>query len=274
MIEYTKKRRVRAVILAMLIVPLIYLSALARNKTEFPHSDHLEEASCAECHLSGKGKEPEIPDQKSCTECHDDGKEESVTGNAPFQESYPFTFSHTAHTIQECQTCHIISETGLPATPSYTECSMCHKAINKKMTCSQCHTSVVTIPLNHNGPWNRTHGKRTDFGNDVQGHGKDCRICHGSSACQSCHRDNKPSSHTGFFRVRGHGLKADIEKESCSVCHQEASCVRCHRETRPLNHKGTWRTTHGLAIPGGVSGASGKCSLCHSTASCTECHTH
>jgi hypothetical protein len=63
-----------------------------------------------------------------------------------------------------------------------------------------------------------------------RGHVYDCNSCHVDDACRKCHQLNRPKSHTGFWRIRGHGIKGLAERESCINCHVQTFCIRsvCH----------------------------------------------
>jgi len=138
-------------------------------------------------------------------------------------------------------------------------------------TCTDCHGKDRFLPSYHKpaGKWKVRHGTRVGTmvwpdrreGNLVKpGHVYDCDACHAQDACRKCHQLNRPQNHTGFWRIRGHGIRAIAEREPCHNCHVETFCVRCHQRTRPINHVGNWRHTHGRAL---ASGYFERCSVCH-----------
>ena len=57
-----------------------------------------------------------------------------------------------------------------------------------------------------------------------------CSLCHQPSECTDCHSVELPESHDNFFRRRGHGLIASMDRQSCATCHDSDSCDRCHQE--------------------------------------------
>jgi hypothetical protein len=138
-------------------------------------------------------------------------------------------------------------------------------------TCIDCHGEERFLPSYHKpaGKWKRRHGHRVNTmvrpdrtSRDIvkPGHVYDCNACHVDDRCRKCHQLNRPDSHTGFWRIRGHGIVGMAERDSCAYCHVESFCVRCHRTTRPINHVGKWRTNHGLAV---AAGGIESCWICH-----------
>ena len=145
------------------------------------------------------------------------------------------------------------------------------KEMAQERTCIDCHDEARFFPSYHKpaGKWRKRHGFRVNtmvrpdrkLWNIVEpGHVYDCGACHMDDQCRKCHQLTRPDSHTGFWRIRGHGIKAIAERDSCAYCHVEVFCVRCHRTTRPINHVGKWRTNHGLAV---ASGGYERCWVCH-----------
>lgn len=139
------------------------------------------------------------------------------------------------------------------------------------ISCEECHDGRIFLPSYHFSGWRIRHGKMKK--NQYQEeHGKQCDDCHQKNACIDCHKKRKPRSHTSFFRIRGHGLKADMDRQSCATCHKESFCIRCHQHTKPMNHKGNWLQRHGYMIPAGQLKNIGKCNVCHSAGWCLSCH--
>lgn len=94
-----------------------------------------------------------------------------------------------------------------------------------------------------------------------------CERCHGADACTTCHRLNKPASHTGGWKTIFHGKEAARDRRKCTVCHEGAYCQRCHQE-RPPSHGDNFRNRHA----GVASGDQGACMFCHRPAFCAGCH--
>ncbi len=240
----------------------------------FPHSKHLDNFNCSNCHTSeGPSNEPSYPIVDLCFSCHKDTLWEKVLPLGRLETNALFKFSHQIHSEQKCRICHVITEDTSPTLLNQADCEKCHFDNQIEMDCSKCHKNNF-LPSYHNGAWRRTHGINFNRTTDSARHGHNCKMCHRPPECATCHQTRKPVSHNGFFRMRGHGLKAEIERKSCGTCHKEIFCIKCHRGTKPLNHKGIWKYSHGLtlAIPGGRGGPIGKCSVCHDIRWCASCH--
>jgi len=173
-----------------------------------------------------------------------------------------------------------------------------HEVHQSEVKCRDCHHMYSNIPYNHFPDENKCldcHDE-TDFDfhsrppltksfqskfSHLEHRKYSCQQCHHvtsmplpalSANCKNCHKRQQPNWHTGFFRIRGHGIQAQINSNKCSFCHQSSFCVRCHRSTKPMNHKGNWASLHGKAIPGGYGGNISNCSTCHKTTWCIRCH--
>jgi len=146
-------------------------------------------------------------------------------------------------------------------------------------------------PATHKGNWSENHG--VDAQLDLRESGKTgtvCLTCHEKSDCIACHTMRLPRDHNNFWRTRGHGLTADINRERCLACHRQDYCIRCHNETAPRSHSGAWRTRHctWCHFASGIKPADG-CGVCHkiaphasrpsphppigATTNCSVCHT-
>jgi hypothetical protein len=131
--------------------------------------------------------------------------------------------------------------------------------------CAVCHKQIRTDqkPPSHQLAWTRLHGDTVrNAGSKIENR---CRLCHTEASCSTCHREQAPANHTGFWRYRGHGVAVDTNRSSCAVCHRSDFCDRCHRETAPQSHTGSWGGTknrHCLSchLSGGLVR---PCSLCH-----------
>ncbi len=158
------------------------------------------------------------------------------------------------------------------SSPDEKICRTCHKKNQVKVNCIGCHSEKRILPTYHKNAWDKRHGLIREKFSLTQEHGGECKDCHVDRHCASCHNKEKPKSHNGFFKIRGHGLKAEMKSESCKTCHTEAFCIRCHRSTQPINHIGNWENNHGHVIPGGRSGNIKKCAVCHTHSHCNSCH--
>lgn len=156
--------------------------------------------------------------------------------------------------------------------------------------CRDCHEKDRFFPTNHKpaGKWRKRHGfranvlvfpDRREWNRVKTGHAYDCSNCHVDDQCRKCHQLTRPDSHNGFWRIRGHGIRAVAERESCTVCHIETFCIRCHKTTKPINHVGNWNILHQRAV---ARGQAERCWVCHprviyrvrvgNTPECNVCH--
>lgn len=250
----------------------------------FSHEPHLERGvPCESCHRASEGDRAGMPTWGTCHVCH---------GANPRRESYPFELEiqrydsstpfiaeptaafdlHAAHETHEragvpCSACH--GDTGEPSLGAVDakRCNDCHAERSAPRECATCHQRLrkdVPPPSHAGTGWMQVHGQEARMGH-VSGHGNLCELCHAETDCMDCHRVTPPATHTEFFRQRGHGLVALIDREECSTCHQEHFCLACHREERPRSHHragwGGMTSIHCLSChePGGQS----ACEVCH-----------
>jgi nitrate/TMAO reductase-like tetraheme cytochrome c subunit len=160
------------------------------------------------------------------------------------------------------------------------------------LQCRDCHGQARFLPSYHRpaGKWKRRHGHKVNtlVKPDIRikkeipiepGHVYECGLCHVDDACRKCHQLNRPKDHTGFWKMRGHGIRARAQRETCANCHNEVFCIRCHKTTKPYNHRGNWKGLHPRAVSGGHTQ---RCSVCHprivtkvhvgNSPECTPCH--
>jgi hypothetical protein len=141
------------------------------------------------------------------------------------------------------------------------ECAVCHREIRKDIPPASHEFTTDRPPRSHQRIWREVHGQ---VSRDSKQSKDRCSLCHTQETCSECHRREMPSSHTGFWRYRGHGVAVDMNRSSCAVCHRSDFCDRCHRETAPRSHVGGWGaprdnhcySCHGLARSQG-------CAMCH-----------
>ncbi len=107
--------------------------------------------------------------------------------------------------------------------------------------CSFCHSEWRrdVKPGSHKQMWRVTHGEEIKFGISKES-AYYCKACHEEDLCVRCHLVEKPRSHTEFFRTRGHGIEAEINRERCTTCHRQDFCIHCHADTRPRSHTASW----------------------------------
>lgn len=175
-----------------------------------------------------------------------------------------------------------------------------HASIDKDTQCIDCHdnfSSASSKPGSHTGPaWLRSHGSFAQLKYGMQ-HENVCYRCHTEATCSSCHQAETPENHTEFWKQRGHGAMAGLNRSSCMSCHKDVQfCESCHAETRPPSHNASWGNTSNnhcyssCHYPISSVGAQ-ECRTCHSstpshdsapnrpsnglhadTADCASCH--
>lgn len=178
-------------------------------------------------------------------------------------------FSHRAHyeAEKECEECHHGMETSDAVDPGVRvtkdECYACHT--EQATDCEYCHKEIRKdwAPPSHRRDWMRQHGiiVRNAMHEDPS---ERCGLCHQQNDCDSCHRIEEPRNHTNYWRLRGHGVAAAMDRERCATCHQTDICQRCHSSTRPRDHVptfGSTMNTHCLKCHAPVS--SERCGTCH-----------
>jgi len=251
-----------------LFIVLIVITYAWAQTNSFPHEIHISEMSCLDCHTKNKNGTPQNPEQSVCMNCHDEDITLPSRMNQSISQLSQIDFSHEVHQNQSCDSCHRLSDT-IMKKPDKTNCFSCHTQQSTAFQCKSCHKDHPIKPLYHTKEWQIHHR----FNNIPQSlHGYQCDACHGHDACISCHKRTAPIWHTGFFKFQGHGIRADMNRQSCETCHENQFCIRCHRTTKPKNHRGRWISTHGRAIPGGFGGQIGGCGTCHTPTTCMQCH--
>lgn len=213
--------------------------------TRFPLAGAHRKAPCALCHNAGTSKQRPRPV----------GQWRSA-GVPSLDRSFPKPKSR-------CSACHSDPHRGYVA----SDCSSCHTTVHFAVLAGPPARAI--LPGTHKGAWLSRHAALPSHDWELGAEGRNCSVCHGTPTCKSCHRSQRPRSHTGLWRLRTHGAAASFDPTPCRVCHTSASCTQCHRTTTPVNHRGAWATLHGYAAGG--FGAS-NCSVCHSRLDCNQCH--
>lgn len=275
---------------AVVVVGCAVLDAVGGGEEprRFDHRVHVvdEGLDCFLCHLGAEDdEEPGMPALGQCRLCHDEPEteadpdptrwtydDEGNLAHASFSAlSGEVVFSHLAHVERgaTCADCHgdvgESTEITSDAAVSMAACVDCHERTEAPGDCATCHTEIDTnwTPPNHLLGWQRAHGpvscERSDRAADQ------CELCHSDQSCTSCHLETPPSSHTNYWRRRGHGALAALDRDSCATCHTRDSCQECHSQSRPMSHVGLWggkRNNHcvGCHLP---SSMEESCFLCH-----------
>lgn len=218
------------------------------------HATHLEEMSCTECHMGGKGlASMGMPAKDSCQDCHDeaDHSKKEVAScykchNKPIRKPLRIkpaayadvSFNHSKHNVtsDNCSVCHggVASTMGLSeiALPEKEEtCQKCHEDdIGRADGCGKCHTlqRMNRKPASHDRSWKRFHGDsaRDEFYDKSW---YNCMFCHQEAQCDSCHGQEQPRNHTEMWYRKTHAISASVDRMRCAVCHQEDICIRCHK---------------------------------------------
>lgn len=285
-------RRSRVVPAIVVLLPLAVAGCAlllgAEETVAFSHRIHVgdEELECSDCHRTAEtADEPGMPTLRQCQLCHEEkdaDKPPERRAGALFDAGgfratrrsalgEEIVFSHRAHVakVEDCGACHEGIATNdridMAIAVDMDECMACHTKVNAPNDCATCHARIRmdAAPHTHDGNWLRAHGKVVRARSEARV--DQCTMCHTSEAtCTACHQDTPPAGHDNYFRRRGHGVIARMDRESCAACHRTDSCDRCHSESRPLNHTGAWgslRNTHCISchLPLGSS----ECSVCH-----------
>lgn len=259
----------------------------------FSHRVHVEDQGldCADCHAKWeKDDDPGMPRAAQCALCHSEldaekapelkvatlfeGGKYKVT--AASRQSDEIVFSHRSHATRglECAACHAevakddgqLYARGAELRMSMDGCLECHDSNKgpKQDNCTACHVEIRSgvAPPSHLANWKRYHGTVVRGRSSVRS--DQCALCHKPSECTDCHHIELPENHNNYWRRRGHGLTASMDRASCETCHDSDSCRRCHEETRPLSHTGGWgdpRDRHCLGCHEPLR--STTCGVCH-----------
>ena len=223
-----------------------------------------------------------MPAKEACLDCHGEGKKPfekeiaALPASAwkPYSDIPDLSFSHARHAKASvaCKECHgeiaASGEVTEAFRPREEACRTCHEARSVEASCRTCHfeTRMDRKPSSHTASWERTHGLEARGAGRIV-HGSTCDRCHGDDACARCHRERAPHDHNETWRVRTHGLVAEIDRDRCAACHTEDMCVRCHLsgDVLPRSHRrGSWGAPRAM-----------HCLSCHDSpelSSCSACH--
>ena len=259
----------------------------------FSHRLHTEEEGleCGDCHSRAEDSEdPGMPRPAQCAICHNGLDEKKpaehrvttlfegdrfLTAHAG-RQSDEIVFSHQQHATRgvDCAACHAevarddgsLAQLGDKMRMSMDACVDCHETGGgpKLEDCAACHVEIRAgvAPPSHRANWKRYHGSvvRGRFAERSD----QCALCHKASECTDCHHVELPENHNNYWRRRGHGLTASMDRQSCATCHDSDSCQRCHEEIRPQSHVG------GFGAP-----QDRHCLGCHEplrSTTCSVCH--
>jgi hypothetical protein len=258
----------------------------------FNHQAHLDRGvGCLDCH-GGAEREAHagMPAKDFCMNCHEDLDKDpqkplekkvawflDAKGDPVWsqftRQSEEIRFSHQPHAEKKvaCSSCHagIEKDTGLrPGLMlRMATCVECHeKSASAYNRCEDCHDRITrtTRPSNHDRLWTKLHGPCSRLGAGVAT-ANDCAMCHEKDSCATCHQSQAPENHNAFWRLRGHGIAASVDRVRCQTCHTSDGCNRCHQETAPMSHTAGWdcpRNRHCTSCHVPLQ-TSGSCFVCH-----------
>lgn len=257
---------------ALGIASCALMNADAEEVYAFSHRLHVEGQGidCSVCHKTdGDAPLPTMPGPGLCLLCHKEGdaaKPQERRIHVLFDDDVfrathasrlgeEIVFDHRAHLArdQDCASCHtgIASNERLTTADAITmeDCVACHSRYRPEEACSVCHERIDQRwePESHQREWTAMHGPLVRSGTTLEA-GR-CELCHTEATCVQCHQEQKPQNHDNFWRIRGHGVAASIDRQNCWTCHRDDYCQRCHMEVQPISHTGTFgspRNTHCL----------------------------
>ncbi|MCD6326073.1 cytochrome c3 family protein [bacterium] len=263
------------------------LSPAGAGRFPFSHDVHVTKLGqdCESCHPGCReSNDAGMPKLAACKTCHR-GAEQYAKYIEPFVRDGRLSlstvtnvpedviFSHKLHSGKgiNCESCHrgITGSGAITAElkVSKDDCLSCHGKANLSSECQICHKVINRewAPPSHARGWERAHGyavrESRDFPSEYR-----CKMCHLDSECQSCHQTQQPRDHTNFFRRRGHGIAAGMDRRRCLTCHKTDLCTSCHESNAPRTHTGSFgspRSRHCLMCHFPLSGQS--CFVCHKT---------
>jgi hypothetical protein len=232
--------------------------------------------TCTACH-----EERRVMNVEDCSRCHIEGYEKLE----PLNHITGWMTTHGKDLSREiidsdCRICHA---------PEFdNSCTTCHHEkkyiVEKKGKdyCASCHGKGfdTTRPKDHTVFWNTNHGKGL-MQAEID---EECNLCHtpqNDNDCLSCHKMESPKNHTTAWRIRSHGNRAQLDRESCTVCHDQSECISCHTTNEPFSHTGLWGSPYerhciNCHMEGGnyASGAVGSnCTFCHQSSDVWMEHT-
>lgn len=257
----------------------------------FPHDVHVRDRqlACTFCHVTVLTADmPSMPPPELCAPCHDAIDAEKPADRrieafyepggryrraAPGGLTEEIVFAHRAHAglaQLPCDRCHgeIAASAHMPTEPVAWKraCMDCHAAYGRDNSdCAGCHRQIDRDwrPPSHDGSWTGHHGWVVR--SQDRASANRCELCHdAATSCQACHQTVAPRDHNQYFRLRGHGVMAAIDRSRCHVCHRTDTCEQCHSATRPLSHRGGFgdplqRHCTQCHFPLGDNG----CAVCH-----------
>ncbi len=247
----------------------------AQAAPAFDHVLHIDQGlECQTCHMPGDESEPILPTITVCGDCHDDGEVALPIRKAASGE-VDWSFSHDFHIDDvglECADCHQgvidgkVSKSGRWS-PGMHSCQSCHRDNGVEQVCADCHSRLDkdvrpgpqdSVLLDHTVSWNLRHGEIARASDEL------CSYCHETPKdCISCHLDIPPRSHNRLFKIKTHGIEAEIDRDNCQSCHiQQDFCSVCHEQVKPRSHSA------GFGNPSNV-----HCDTCHEPLADTTCYT-
>ena len=237
------------------------LATYKKRPAKFSHKVHVVKQSidCEDCHTQAKDADHAgMPTLGTCSLCHSSDEDAAkyikpfeIDGKISWTEATKIPdevkFSHKLHAEKgaACEECHkgIKDSDGISrkVRVDMDGCLKCHNPKKIAADCKTCHKDVDKKwkPASHEHNWKRMHGQ-VARANVVPPMENRCSLCHTDNTCAACHKDTPPDNHNNFWRLRGHGVQARVDRDSCATCHRTDFCDRCHFETKPISHTGGW----------------------------------
>jgi hypothetical protein len=245
------------------------------HQKDDPHRGRLGK-DCGKCHIPAKGA-PKFQHERMthfqrtdahrrtpCSLCHSSRPRKASAAVLARLRQSPPPLDRTFPIVgRRCADCHADPHKG----EAGTRCEACHNTVSWAQVVGTGARGVK--PRDHRGAWLRSHADLPMNDRDPGVEKRSCARCHATPVCTNCHRNSRPKSHTGLWRVKTHGLEAGFDPARCRTCHVTGSCMQCHRNTPPLTHRGAWRTLHGFAA---ATLDNQSCFVCHRRADCAVCH--
>jgi hypothetical protein len=259
------------------------LALYKKRPIKFSHKIHLQKAelNCEDCHTKfADSDKAGMPAVGACKLCHN-SDEDIAKYLKPFEVEGKVTwtnvtvlpeetkFSHKLHNDKQvdCEQCHIGVKTSEGVSGKFRvemdDCNKCHAKYKLSSDCKECHTKVGKDwkPESHEHGWTRMHGQVSRAA-VVPPMDNRCSMCHTDNYCATCHQDTPPANHNNYWRIKGHAVNAEVDRDSCKACHRTDFCDRCHFNTAPRSHTAGWGSPKDR-----------HCNVCHFPAQNEECFT-
>ncbi|MDH5716597.1 MAG: cytochrome c3 family protein [Spirochaetia bacterium] len=260
-----------------------------KEKVQFPHFTHKNEADCMDCHSTITETKttkfgPDIPTPDLCPDCHENAEDVlEVVKLDYYKRSVEFNHQqHVGKQLMSCDSCHAVAyEKNMfenkEITPEMEYCFQCHDNKTANQFCTKCHLEPLK-PENHYQGWMKQHKLKAN--NDRE----NCLSCHPTEKmCLDCHNGTvKPRfEHNPNWELT-HKFEARVAQKKCSACHTDRFCYECHVQ-KGVNLDSDLRIkrvhSDGWMNPNGPNFHAKRakfrlsaCKACHMVSDCNVCH--